>query len=58
MEEYMKDSGTTTINLEKVFKNLTTVLSIVETILNANHMALESMNGKMGKFMKENGTRD
>ncbi len=51
----MKDNGKTTWKKEKDMQDLLILQFIKVHIRKANHMDMENMNGKMVKFIKDNG---
>lgn len=58
MAESMKANGEIIISKAKDMKNFPILLCMTENIKKGSHMATESMDGKMGKFMKVNGNKD
>ncbi len=58
MVEFMKESGMTILNMEKVMKSLAMVQSTKEVTLEENLKAMEGMNGRMESCMKGSGWMD
>jgi hypothetical protein len=55
VEEYMKDNGQMTEDMGRDLRNIVMQMSMKESFLEGKQMDMVFINGKMEKFMKENG---